>query len=142
MVMRDDHMIDPLDPGGLGGGEDPLGVAVATVPGIDENRLARGCDQQGGGASLDIDEVHVQLAVVLARPGGGEESTRQHRTHQCTIQKLSQPVDRHAKLSVERNGDRSIPRCFTAPLRIQSNIVRKTVHKSKTPGGRFLGSGR
>ncbi len=64
VVMSDQHVVDPLDPGQLCGGLNPGGVAtVEPRPArVHQHRLAGWGDNQGGLATLDIDEVDLQVA--------------------------------------------------------------------------------
>jgi hypothetical protein len=72
--VGDDEMVDALDTGGMGGGHDPVGVAVivAVVTGVDEQGFARGGDIEGGLAALHVDGVDVQGLRGKSHRGGEE----------------------------------------------------------------------
>jgi hypothetical protein len=44
----------------------PIRIPATRIPGVDQNRLARGCDHQCRCASFDVDPVNVELSIALA----------------------------------------------------------------------------
>jgi hypothetical protein len=60
--VAEDEVVDLLEPGLLGGREDPLGVAIADFPaGIEQQRFAGRRHDQCGRAALDVDPIDLQI---------------------------------------------------------------------------------
>jgi hypothetical protein len=64
VIVRDDQVVDLLALRHLSDGfHDPVGIAAARIAAIDQDRFARGRDNQRRRAPLDIDPIDVQPVV-------------------------------------------------------------------------------
>ena len=72
--VRDQQVIDLLDPGLLRGLVDALGVAIAGrgVAGVHQQALPRGRDDQRGGAAFDVDPIDVQIPGLRVQRGAAQ----------------------------------------------------------------------
>ena len=71
--MADDRVVQPFQSGAfLECGQNPLSVAsvVVGIARVNQQRLARRGDDEGGGAAFDIDEPDVQRSIGLTRDRG------------------------------------------------------------------------
>ncbi len=79
VVVADHDVIDPLEPGRLRGGKNPLRVPVARlVPGVNQHRFSRRSHDQRRRATLDVDPVDVERAGLRReQPGWNEQQCEQ-----------------------------------------------------------------
>ena len=77
VIVGDDEVIDRLHAGGAGGVDDPAGIALAGISGVDQHRLAGGRDDERGGAALGVDEVEAEIGV--GRQDWRGEQGREHQ---------------------------------------------------------------
>jgi hypothetical protein len=63
VVVGEEDVIDVIDAGAFGGGDDAIGVAafIAGPTGIDEERVSGGRDEESGLAAFYVDEVDLQV---------------------------------------------------------------------------------
>ena len=80
--VRDDQMIDRLEPDRVRRLGDTVGVTRAGVAAVDEHRFAGGRDDQRRGAAFRVDEVNVEPAVRLASEN--RQSSKSERKNRQT----------------------------------------------------------
>jgi hypothetical protein len=77
VVVGEQHIVDVVEAGIFGGGDDAVGVASFIVgpSGVDEEGVAIGSDEEGGLASFNVDEENLEVigGALGAEGGAGEE---------------------------------------------------------------------
>jgi len=79
--VRDQHVVDLLDPCGVAGLLDPIGIAVAGVARIDQHRFTSRRDHQDRRAAFHVDPIDVEALVSGAGMLPGPAPEEKHRQH-------------------------------------------------------------
>ena len=141
-----EQVVDPLEAGRLCRGQDAADVALGrrtAVPGVDEQRLAGGADEERGAAALHIHEVDAQGVVAGRGPSLDRGVDHGEQQREQGADRCSHGTSR-ASPSVARFEPAAAPAGGASPLREAGGAadIRSWRVLGSAPGDREIALGR